>query len=130
MFNPRLPPAAYTKLAALPEALKDANTAISLDPTFVKAYIRKSLVLFGMREYSKAIDACAEATDADVEKKHTREIEGQIRKCYEMQTQERAGETEQQTLERAMKDPEVAVSHPGLPFPPELADLPLMLAPL
>jgi tetratricopeptide (TPR) repeat protein len=102
--------AAYTKLAALPEALKDANTAISLDPKFVKAYIRKSLVLSGMRDYTKAIEACAEATDADADKKHTREIETQIRKCYELQQQERAGETEQQTLERAMKDPEVAVS--------------------
>lgn len=107
-FNNRA--SAYTKLAAFPEALKDANTAISLDPLFVKAHIRKSLVLFGMREYAKAIQACAAATDADVEKKNTKEIEAQLRKCFVETEKEREGESEEQTLKRAMRDPEVAVS--------------------
>lgn len=63
-----------------------------------------------MREYTKAMDACGAATEADVDKKNQREIEGQMRKCMEEMNKERAGETEQQTLQRAMKDPEVAVS--------------------
>ena len=105
-FNNRA--SAYTKLVAFPEALKDANHAIELDPSFVKAHIRKSLVLFGMREYSKAMQACAAATDADVEKKNTKEIEGQMRKCMMEIDKERDGETEEQTLKRAMRDPEVA----------------------
>ena len=50
----------YTKLAALPEALKDTEEAIKVDPKFVKAYIRKSTVLFSMREYTKALEACEE----------------------------------------------------------------------
>lgn len=50
--------AAYTKLAALPEALKDADKAIEIDPKFVKAFIRKSMVLIGMKEPSKAMEAC------------------------------------------------------------------------
>lgn len=54
----------YTKLAALPEALKDAEEAIRRDPAFVKAYIRKSAVLFAMREYTKAIDAIQEVRRA------------------------------------------------------------------
>ena len=49
---------AYTKLAALPEALKDVEEAIKVDPKFVKAYIRKSHVLFSMRDYTKAIGPC------------------------------------------------------------------------
>ncbi|KAH7103020.1 putative stress-induced protein STI1 [Auriculariales sp. MPI-PUGE-AT-0066] len=100
--------AAYTKLAALPEALKDSEDAIKVDPTYIKAYIRKSLVLYGMKEYSKAMSACQEATDADTEKKHTREIEEQMTKLAMAMQTERASESEEQTLERAMRDPEVA----------------------
>lgn len=51
---------AYTKLVALPEALKDAEAAIAIDPKFVKAYIRKALVLISMREHTKALEAAQE----------------------------------------------------------------------
>ncbi|KAG8778512.1 Hsp90 cochaperone, partial [Serendipita sp. 398] len=106
--------AAYTKLVAFPEALKDAEEAIKVDPTFVKGYIRKSLVLFSMKEFTKAMEACQAATDADVEKKHTREIEDQMQKISMAMYTQRAGETEEETLQRAMRDPEVAVS--TMPF--------------
>jgi stress-induced-phosphoprotein 1 len=49
--------AAYNKLAALPEALKDADEAIKIDPAFIKAYLRKATVLTGMKEHSKAMEA-------------------------------------------------------------------------
>jgi len=100
--------AAYTKLAALPEALKDADEAIKVDPKFVRAYIRKSLVLFGMKEYSKAMEAAQLASDMDEEKAHTREIEGQLQKIATAMYSQRANETEEETLQRAMRDPEVA----------------------
>jgi len=99
---------AYTKLVALPEALKDAETAIDLDPKFVKAYIRKATVLFTMKDYPKAMEAVSQASDADSEKKHTGEIEGLVLKINMALSNERAGETEEQTLERAMRDPEIA----------------------
>lgn len=99
--------AAYTKLAALPEALKDAEEAIKVDPTFVKAYIRKSMVYYGMKEYTKAIDAAQQAMDQDVEKKHTREIEQHMQKCLSETYNQRQGETDEQTYERAMRDPEI-----------------------
>ncbi|KAJ9111795.1 hypothetical protein QFC22_006454 [Naganishia vaughanmartiniae] len=100
--------AAYTKLAAFPEALKDAEEAIRIDPTFIKAYIRKSMVLFGMKDYAKALNACQEAMEADTEKKHTREIEQQMQKCMMETYAQRSTETDEQTLARAMQDPEVA----------------------
>jgi stress-induced-phosphoprotein 1 len=50
--------AAYNKLAALPEALKDAEEAVKIDPSFVKAYLRQSTVLLGMKEPTKAMEAC------------------------------------------------------------------------
>jgi len=46
--------------------------------------------------------------EADVEKKHTTELENQMTKCAQAMYSERAGETEEQVLERAMRDPEVA----------------------
>ncbi|CAE6420795.1 unnamed protein product [Rhizoctonia solani] len=100
--------AAYNKLAALPEALKDVETAIKVDPKFVKAYIRKSTVLFAMREYTKAMEAAQEGVAADTEKQHTREIEQQMEKVARALYEQQSGESDEQTLERAMRDPEVA----------------------
>lgn len=100
---------AYTKLAALPEALKDAEQAISVDPKFVKAYIRKSHVLYAMRDYTKAIEALQEGAEVDEEHKHTKEIQDQMIKCQQATFSQRDGESEEETLQRAMRDPEVAV---------------------
>ena len=61
-----------------------------------------------MREYNKALDAAQAAMDADTEKKHTAEIEGQMNKITQAMYAQRAGETEEETLQRAMRDPEVA----------------------
>ncbi|WFD33540.1 Hsp90 cochaperone [Malassezia cuniculi] len=101
---------AYTKLAALPEALKDADEAIKVDPEFVKAYIRKSNVLFAMREYTKSLEAIQLASDVDERhgNANQREIQTQQSKCMNALYEQRANETDEQTLERAMRDPEVA----------------------
>ncbi|KAH7343514.1 chaperone [Rhizoctonia solani] len=100
--------AAYNKLAALPEALKDVETAIKVDPKFVKAYIRKSTILSAMRENTKAMEAIQEAAAVDTERQHTREIEQQMEKVARATYEQQAGESDEQTLERAMRDPEVA----------------------
>lgn len=103
---------AYTKLAALPEALKDANEAIKVDPKFVKAYIRKSNVLFSMKEFTKAMEAAQQAADVDEAQEggaqHQREIQALSSKCMQALYSQRSGESDEQTLERAMRDPEVA----------------------
>jgi len=99
---------AYTKLVALPEALKDAEEAIRVDPKFVKAYIRKSHILFAMRDYTKAIEAVEQAADVDTEKKHTKEIQDQVLKCQQELFSQRSDENEEETLQRAMRDPEIA----------------------
>lgn len=99
---------AYTKLAALPEALKDAEEAIKVDPKFIKAYIRKGHVLYAMRDYTKALETVQEATDLDEEKKHTKEIADLALKCQQALFSQREGESEEETLQRAMRDPEVA----------------------
>ncbi|KAF8914141.1 chaperone [Gymnopilus junonius] len=100
--------AAYMKLAAFPEALKDANEAIKVDPRFVKAYIRKSNVLHGMRDYSKALEAIQEAQEHDTEHQHTKEIAQQESKIQQALWSQRGEESSEETLQRAMRDPEIA----------------------
>lgn len=102
---------AYVKLAAMPEALKDCEEAIKVDPKNVKAFIRKSTALTAMKEHAKAMEAIQQAQDLDEEtsdRKNAREISQQMEKVMKELYAQRANETDEQTLERAMKDPEVA----------------------
>ncbi|KAI9510974.1 chaperone [Russula earlei] len=100
----------YTKLVALPEALKDAEEAIRVDPKFVKAHIRKASVLFALREYTKALEALEVAREHDeaAGSKSIREIQELAYKIQNSINAQRANETEQETMERAMRDPEIA----------------------
>jgi len=125
--------AAYTKLAALPEALKDVNKAIEIDPSFgkssvipgkrsrltppsVKAYTRKANVLLSMREHTKALEAVQEAELHDTDHKNANEIRQLEFKIQQALYEQRGEETQEQTLERAMRDPEVAVSYDFMPW--------------
>jgi len=102
--------ACYTKLMAINEALKDCETCITLDPKFVKGYIRKAAIQFLKKEYPECLETCQQAKDADVEKKNTVEIDQQINKVYTEMNRgpsRREGETEAETLARAQQDPEV-----------------------
>jgi stress-induced-phosphoprotein 1 len=113
-----------TKLLAFPEALKDAEAAIKIDPTFIKAYIRKALVQQGMKDNTAAMETLQKATEADVNKQvsqafpsfkeditdiqHTRELESNMSKIMNEIQNERSTESDEQTYQRAMRDPEVA----------------------
>jgi stress-induced-phosphoprotein 1 len=63
-----------------------------------------------MREYTKALTVLQEALDHDESGTHAKEIHQQMYKCNEALSAQRSGETEEETLERARRDPEVAVS--------------------
>ncbi|OAQ63033.1 heat shock protein [Pochonia chlamydosporia 170] len=102
--------AAFIKLFEFPSAVDDCNTAIKKDPTFIRAYIRKAQAFFGMRKYSDCVDACAEATQVDQEhhnNANSREIEQQQQKALNAMYSARDNETEEQTRERLMKDPDI-----------------------
>lgn len=62
-----------------------------------------------MRDYSKALEAIQEATEQDTEHQHTREISQQELKCQQAMFSQRGEETQEETLNRAMRDPEVGV---------------------
>ncbi|KAJ0409540.1 hypothetical protein ATCC90586_009080 [Pythium insidiosum] len=51
--------AAYCALGRFDLALKDADAAIELDPTWAKTYSRKGKALYGMQSFRKAADAYA-----------------------------------------------------------------------
>jgi stress-induced-phosphoprotein 1 len=75
----------------------------------VKGYIRKSNILFAMRDYTKAIEAIQQAEEHDSEHKHKSEIQQQLYKCQQALFTQREGESEEDVLQRAMRDPEIAV---------------------
>lgn len=126
---------AYTKLMAISEAMKDAETAIKVDPTFAKAYCRKANVKFAsppsssscceeggvgdgelttfvltastVKEYSQALDILEEARAADKDGKTKTEISQIERKCRDAMYQQQATETDEERVARAQRDPEV-----------------------
>jgi stress-induced-phosphoprotein 1 len=99
--------AAYIKLLAYPEAIKDCDTAIELDPNFFKAYTRKATAYHVMREYRKAMDTLEKARDVDKEGKHSREIDDLYMKAVQARFAPLEGETAEQTAERLANDPEI-----------------------
>lgn len=62
-----------------------------------------------MRDYTKAIEAIQQANDQDVDHQHTKEISQQELKCQQALFSQRGEESQEETLQRAMRDPEVAV---------------------
>eukprot|EP00339_Tiarina_fusa_P026294 CAMPEP_0117026656 /NCGR_PEP_ID=MMETSP0472-20121206/19576_1 /TAXON_ID=693140 ORGANISM="Tiarina fusus, Strain LIS" /NCGR_SAMPLE_ID=MMETSP0472 /ASSEMBLY_ACC=CAM_ASM_000603 /LENGTH=579 /DNA_ID=CAMNT_0004733723 /DNA_START=123 /DNA_END=1862 /DNA_ORIENTATION=+ len=48
---------AYQKLGDLDAALKDADTTIGMDATYIRGYIRKACVLRAMKLYSEEVDS-------------------------------------------------------------------------
>ena len=98
--------AALIKLMTFPSAVSDCDIAIQKDPKFIRAYLRKAQAYFAMKEYSKCTDVCTEAMQQD-DGSNRREIEQQQQKAIQAQFAGRAGETEEQTMERIQKNPEI-----------------------
>ena len=99
--------ACFIKLLTFPSAVADCDEAISRDAHFIRAYLRKAQAYFAMREYSRCADVCGEALEADTAGAHTREIEQQQQKALQAQFSANENETEQETMERIQRDPEI-----------------------
>lgn len=100
--------AALAKLMSFPEAVKDCDTALKLDPKFMRAHIRKAQAYLAMREFNKCLDACTAAQEVDTDGKSASEIDALMRKCMQTMYAAREGETEEQTMERIQRDPDIA----------------------
>jgi stress-induced-phosphoprotein 1 len=99
--------AALIKLITLPGAVQDCDIAIEKDPKFIRAYLRKAQALFAMKEYNKCLDVCNAALEHDETGANRREIEQQQQKAFQAQYAGRDDETEEQTMNRIQKDPEI-----------------------
>ncbi|MCJ1438712.1 Hsp90 cochaperone [Xylographa pallens] len=99
--------AALIKLMTFPGAVTDCDEAIKRDPKFIRAYLRKAQAYFAMKEYNKCLDVCTEALEHDENGANHREIEQQQQKALQAQFSGREGETEEQTMERIQKDPDI-----------------------
>ncbi|KAK9462904.1 uncharacterized protein V1516DRAFT_671442 [Lipomyces oligophaga] len=99
--------AALTKLLSFPEAVKDCDIAIAKDSNFIRAYVRKATALFAMRDYVKCIETLDAASEKDTNRASYAEIEQLRSKALAARFQAMDGETEEETMERISKDPEV-----------------------
>lgn len=106
--------ACYHKLGALPESMKDIDKCLELDPTFVKAYIRKGYVYLLKKSTSEALKACDQASKADVERRFFNEIQ-ELKQKVQNAINDRANKlhnsdekSREEALKQALQDPEVA----------------------
>lgn len=102
--------AVLAKLMSFPDAVEDCNKAIKLDPTFIRAYIRKANAQLLMKEFTHALDTLTEARAKDQELtggKNASEIDQLQHRAMSQRFSSIEGETPEQTMERVSKDPEI-----------------------
>jgi len=95
--------ACYTKLNAFDLTIKDCDSSIALDPTFVKAYLRKANVLKAMGQAQKAMEVYSKAMELDP---NSDEAKNGYKDCAVRQYSQKGGDPEE-VKRRAMADPEV-----------------------
>merc|ERR1712130_472907 len=97
--------ACYTKLNAFDLTIKDCDTSISMDPTFVKAYLRKANVLKAMGQAKNAMEVYSKAMELDP---NSDEAKNGYRDCaIRMQSGGGGGKDPEEVRRSAMNNPEV-----------------------
>eukprot|EP01135_Chromosphaera_perkinsii_P000409 Nk52_evm56s78 gene=Nk52_evmTU56s78 len=92
---------AFLKVGKLDNVLQDSEKAIELDPMFVKAYVKKSIVYREKRMYAEALTALQEALDKKLKPSDREEVE----KCVkEIQKEKTVLEEEMRILSLGEKD--------------------------
>lgn len=95
--------ACYTKLAEPGLALADADTCISLDPKFIKGYVRRGNSLLASRKKKEAEEAFVKA--AEIDPNHPEVVQG-LQRCRAYYSA-KPGQTREERAADAMKDPEI-----------------------
>ncbi|GMG22326.1 unnamed protein product [Ambrosiozyma monospora] len=103
--------AALAKLMSFPDAIRDCEQAIKIDPTFIRAYIRKANAELAIKEYKKCADTLSEAREVEAKANpnsaQLREIDQLHQRALSQRFAPLDGETYEQTMARIQKDPEV-----------------------
>lgn len=97
--------ACYQKLMEWQLALKDAETAITMEPTFVKGWSRKAGVHYFLKEYHKAMDAYNAILKLEPDNAEAKAGLDNVVATINMQSS--SGEVDQERQARAMADPEI-----------------------
>lgn len=97
--------ACYQKLMEWQLALKDAETCVTMEPTFVKGWSRKAGIHYFMKEYHKAMDSYNEILKLEPENEEAKS--GLDRVVAMVNAQSSSGEVDQERQARAMADPEI-----------------------
>lgn len=97
--------AAYMKLGEFPMAMKDCDRCLEIDPTFVKAYIRKGNIHFFMKEYHKCLTVYEQGLKHAPQNKELRQ--GLMKTNLKIQELQSSGEVDEAQVQQAMKDPEI-----------------------
>lgn len=97
--------AAYMKLGEFPMAMKDCDRCLDIDPSFVKAYIRKGNIHFYLKEYHKCLTVYEKGLKLAPNNKELRQ--GLVKTQMKIQEQQSSGEVDQAQVEQAMQDPEI-----------------------
>jgi len=97
--------ACYQKLMEWQLALKDAETSIAMEPTFIKGWSRKAGVHFFLKEYHKAMDAYNAILKLEPDNQEAKSSLDRVVAQINMASS--SGEVDQERQARAMADPEI-----------------------
>jgi len=97
--------ACYQKLMEWQLALKDADTCVSMEPTFVKGWSRKAGVHYYLKEYHKAMDAYNALLKLEPDNAEAKQGLDSVIAMVNAQSQ--SGEVDAERQQRAMQDPEI-----------------------
>merc|ERR1711935_1292185 len=87
-----------------PDALRDLDECLKLDPKFIKAYSRKGAAHFWMKEYNKALKAYDDGLK--IEPANEECLKGREQVFAKIQESQK-GEVDEEQIRHAMADPEI-----------------------
>jgi stress-induced-phosphoprotein 1 len=97
--------ACYQKLMEWQLALKDVETCVGMEPTFVKGWSRKASIHYYLKEYHKAMDAYNEILKIEPDNAEAKAGLEQV--IAQVNAQSQSGQVDQERQQRAMADPEI-----------------------
>eukprot|EP00823_Brevimastigomonas_motovehiculus_P004067 TRINITY_DN2606_c0_g1_i1.p1 TRINITY_DN2606_c0_g1~~TRINITY_DN2606_c0_g1_i1.p1 ORF type:complete len:599 (+),score=141.84 TRINITY_DN2606_c0_g1_i1:39-1799(+) len=97
--------ACYTKVMDWARGLEDCETALKLDPKFVKVYIRKGKIQHLLKQYHKALDTFSKGLIID--SKNAELIEAKRDTQRAIAEAMSSGQSDPERVKEAMKDPEI-----------------------
>jgi len=97
--------ACYQKLMEWQLALKDADTCVAMEPTFLKGWSRKASIHYYMKECHKAMDSYNMILKLEPDNEEAKAGLDNVVATINMQSQ--SGEVDAERQKRAMADPEI-----------------------